>query len=296
MLDAAKALFGGGGDAQAVVDARLDRTLVAVLVGAAVALSGAALQGLTRNPLADPGILGINAGAALAVVIGLTAGIAGSQLSFIALALVGGALAAVAVYTIASAGHGGAGPITLALTGAAVTAGSTSITAAMLMRDQGALDVYRFWQVGSVGGRDPGNLLVTVPFLLLGAVVVLLSARTLNALALGDDLARSLGQRVLVVRLVIAIGAVLLASTATSIAGPIAFVGLVVPHFVRTLCGPDHTRLLPVTAVLGATMLTLADVIGRVIAPPGEVSAGILTALVGVPALIVLLRRKVVTL
>lgn len=294
--DALGAVFGRGGDTAAIVDARIDRTIVAVLVGAAVALSGAALQGLTRNPLADPGILGVNAGASLSVVAGLTAGIAGSQLSFIGLAMLGGATAAVVVYAIASAGRGGAAPITLALTGAAVTAGCTSITAAMLMRDQGALDVYRFWQVGSVGGRDPGNLPITLPFLAIGALVVLLSARTLNTLALGDDLASSLGQRVLLVRLVVAIGAVMLATTATSIAGPIAFVGLVVPHLVRMVVGPDHARLLPLSAVLGAAMLTLADVIGRVIAPPGEVSAGILTALVGVPALIVLLRRKVVTL
>ena len=236
--DALGAVFGRGGDTAAIVDARIDRTIVAVLVGAAVALSGAALQGLTRNPLADPGILGVNAGASLAVVAGLTAGIAGSQLSFIGLAMLGGATAAVVVYAIASAGRGGAAPITLALTGAAVTAGCTSITAAMLMRDQGALDVYRFWQVGSVGGRDPGNLPITLPFLAIGALVVLLSARTLNTLALGDDLASSLGQRVLLVRLVVAIGAVMLATTATSIAGPIAFVGLVVPTWCEWSSAP----------------------------------------------------------
>lgn len=294
--DALGALLGQNNDASAVVDARLDRTVVALLVGAAVALSGASLQGLTRNPLADPGLLGVNAGASLAVVTGLTLGIAGSQWSFIALALLGGSIAAALVYAIASAGVGGSTPITLALTGAAVTAGCTSLTASMLMRDQGALDVFRFWQVGSVGGRDLDNLPVTLPFLILGAAIVFASARTLNALALGDDLARSLGQRVLLVRLLIATGAVLLACTATSIAGPIAFVGLVVPHLVRFVVGPDHSKLLPLSALAGATMLLLADVIGRVIAPPGEVSAGILTALVGVPALLVLLRRKVVTL
>ncbi len=296
VLEALRAIFGGAGDAAAVVDARLDRTLVAAVVGAAVALSGAAMQGLTRNPLADPGLLGVNAGASLAVVIGLTTGVAGGQLSFVLLALIGGALAAATVYAIASAGPGGAGPVTLALTGAAVTAGCSSITAALLMRDQGALDVYRFWQVGSVGGREISNLFLALPFLVLGAVVVLGGARTLNALSLGDDLARSLGQRVLLVRLVIAVGAVLLACTATSLAGPIAFIGLIVPHLVRGLVGPDHARLLPLCVLLGASMLILADVLGRVLARPGEVPAGILTALVGVPVLVVLLRRKVVAL
>lgn len=296
MLDALHAFFTGTGDAAAVVDARATRTLVAVVVGASVAVSGAALQGLTRNPLADPGLLGVNAGASLAVVIGLTAGFAGNQLSFVLLALLGGALAAFAVYAIASAAYGGAGPITLALTGAAVTAGCSSITAALLMRDQGALEVYRFWQVGSVGGRESANLLLTLPFLAVGALIVVASARTLNALSLGDDLARALGRRVALVRITVAAGAVLLACTATSIAGPIAFVGLVVPHVVRGFAGPDHTRLLPLCALGGAVMLTLADVIGRVVARPGELPAGILTALVGVPALIVLLRRKVVTL
>lgn len=295
VADVLRTIFGGG-DAQAIVDARLDRTVIGLLVGAAVALSGAALQGLTRNPLADPGILGVNAGASLAVVTGLTLGIAGSQLSFVLLALVGGAVAAFTGYAIASVGAGGASPISLALTGAAITAGCTSVTAAMLMRNQGALDVFRFWQVGSVGGRDMSNLLVTLPFLLVGAVVVLSCARTLNALALGDDLARALGQRVLAVRVAIAAGAVLLACAATSIAGPIAFVGLVVPHLVRMACGPDHSRLLPLSALLGAAMVVLADVIGRVINRPGELPAGILTALVGVPVLLVLLRRKVVAL
>jgi iron complex transport system permease protein len=296
MLDALHALFTGTGDAAAVVDARGTRTLVAVVVGASVAVSGAALQGLTRNPLADPGLLGVNAGASLAVVIGLTTGLAGNQLSFVLLALLGGSLAAFVVYAIASAAYGGAGPITLALTGAAVTAGCSSVTAALLMRDQGALDVFRFWQVGSVGGRERANLFVVLPFLLVGALVVFSSTRTLNALALGDDLARALGGRVALARLTVAAGAVLLACAATSIAGPIAFVGLLVPHLVRGFVGPDHARLLPLSALGGATMLTLADVAGRVVARPGELPAGILTALVGVPALIVLLRRKVVTL
>lgn len=291
-VEVIKAIFGSSTpEVQAIVQSRETRTLVGVIVGIAIAMSGAAMQGITRNPLADPGILGVDSGAALAVVIGLTTGIAGSQLSFVLLALVGASITAALVYLIASAGARGPDPITMTLAGAAIGAAATGLIAGLLITHQEALDVYRFWSVGSVGGRDLSTLPATLPFLIMGALIVLAGAPALNALALGDEMATTLGHHVLRTRALIALGAVLLAAGATSIAGPIAFVGLVIPHFARILRGPDYKSVLPLCVLLGPVLLLLADVIGRIIQPPGEVSAGILTAAVGVPVLIYLVRR-----
>lgn len=295
-VDVLAALTGQATPHAAVVEARVGRTIVGLVVGAAVALSGAAMQSLTRNPLADPGLTGINAGAALAIVVGIVTGTAAGQLGYLVLALVGGSCAALLWYGVAALTRGGASPITLALTGAAVTAGCTSVTSGLLMGNQRALDMFRFWQVGSVGGRDLSVLPPTLPLLLVGGLLTLACSRALDALALGDDLAAALGRRVWLIRLLVAGGAVMLAAAATSIAGPIAFIGLVVPHLARGLAGRGAMRSGTVSAVLGAALLLLADVLGRVVAPPGEVSAGILTAVLGVPALAVLLRRGTVTL
>lgn len=291
-IEVIKAVFGGSTpEVQAIVQSRESRTLIGVIVGASIALSGAAMQGITRNPLADPGLLGVDSGAALAVVIGLVTGVTSGQLSFVLLALLGGCIAAVLVYLIASAGARGPDPITMTLAGAAIAAAASGLIAGLLITHQQALDVYRFWSVGSVGGRDLGVLPATLPFLIAGALIVLLGAPALNALALGDEMATTLGHNVLRSRAIIALGAVLLAAGATSIAGPIAFVGLVIPHFARILRGPDYKAILPLCVILGPVLLLLADVVGRVIQPPGEVSAGILTAIVGVPVLIYLVRR-----
>ncbi|MFC6712506.1 FecCD family ABC transporter permease [Branchiibius cervicis] len=268
-IEVVKAVFGGSTpEVQAIVQSRESRTLIGIIVGIAIALSGAAMQGITRNPLADPGLLGVDSGAALAVVIGLTTGVATSQLSFVLLALLGGAVAAVLVYLIASAGARGPDPITMTLAGAAMAAAASGLIAGLLITHQQALDVYRFWSVGSVGGRDLSVLPTTLPFLIVGLLIVLAGAPALNALALGDEMATTLGHNVLRARALIALGAVLLAAGATSIAGPIAFVGLVIPHFARILRGPDYRSILPLCIVLGPVLLLLADVIGRVIQPP----------------------------
>ena len=285
-------LFGGGaGMDDAIARARGVRTLLGIVVGGCVGLGGAAMQGLTRNPLADPGILGVNSGAALAVVGGLVFLDIGSQLGFVLLALAGGLLAAAVVYAVASLGPGGGQPVTMALAGAGVTAGASSLIAGALVGSRSALDVYRFWQVGSVAGRDVTIIPTTLPFLLIGLVLVLPSGSILNALALGDDVARGLGQRVLLARAAVAFGAVLLCAVATSLAGPIAFVGLVVPHLVRLLVGIDQRRILLGSLLGGPVLLLLADTLGRVVAPPSEVSAGIMTAVLGAPALVLLIRR-----
>jgi iron complex transport system permease protein len=268
------------------------RTVVALLVGLGLGLAGALMQGLTRNPLADPGILGVSAGAALAVVLGIAVLGVGSLAGHVWLALVGAAVASVTVYALGAMGRDGATPVKLALAGAAVTAFLMSLTTTLLLLDSATLDQYRFWAVGSVAGRDMSVATQVAPFILVGAVVALLAGRSLNALALGDDVARSLGARVGLSRVVVAVAVVLLVGAATAAAGPIAFVGLVVPHVARALTGPDYRWVLAWSAVLAPSLLLASDVLGRVLARPGELQVGIVTAFVGAPVFIALVRRR----
>lgn len=275
----------------AVVIARIPRTVLGLLAGAALGLAGAAMQGVARNPLADPGILGLNAGAALAVVVGIYVFGVGSLTGYIWFAFIGAASAAVVVYAIASRGRDGATPVKLALAGAALSAGLFSLMNVILVSSQDTLDRFRFWQVGSIGGRDWSVLLPALPFLTVGAVIVMASGRILNSLALGDDIARGLGQNVALSRGVIGLGIVLLCGSATALAGPIGFLGLVIPHAVRSLTGPDYRWVLPFSMISAPILLIIADVIGRVVLLPGEVPAGIMTALVGAPVFVWLIRR-----
>lgn len=277
---------------QVVVATRLQRTLAGLAVGIALALAGTGLQGMTRNPLADPGILGLNAGAAAAVAAGVYWLSFGSVTQYMLAGFVGAALAAVVVYALAAATRTGATPVTLSIAGAAVTAGLGSLVSALVILDQGALDRMRAWQVGALGARDLGDLAAVAPALILGALIVLGAGRALNALALGDDAAAGLGVHVTRTRVVLGAGVVLLVGAAVSLAGPIGFLGLVVPHAVRLIVGPDHRRVLPLALVLGPVVLLLADVAGRVIAPPAEVQVGVMTALIGVPVFLVLLRAR----
>ena len=275
----------------AVVHARIPRTVLGLLAGGALGLAGAAMQGVARNPLADPGIIGVNAGAALAVVTGIYVFGVASFAGYVWFAFLGAAAAAVVVYLIASLGRDGATPVKLALAGAALSAGLSSLMNVVLVSSQDTLDRFRFWQVGGIAGRDWSVLLPGLPFLASGALIVLLSGRTLNGLALGDDIARGLGQRVGLSRAVVALGVVLLCGTATALAGPIGFVGLVVPHAVRFLAGPDYRWILPFSLVAAPVLLLGADILGRVVLLPGEVPAGIMTALIGAPVFVWLIRR-----
>jgi iron complex transport system permease protein len=275
----------------AVVHARIPRTVLGLLAGGALGLAGAAMQGVARNPLADPGIIGVNAGAALAVVTGIYVFGVTSLAGYIWFAFVGAAAAAAVVYLIASLGRDGATPVKLALAGAALSAGLYSLMNVILVSSRDTLDRFRFWQVGGIAGRDWAVVLPGLPFLAVGALIVLSTGRVLNSLALGDDIARSLGQRVGPARGLTALGIVLLCGSATALAGPIGFVGLVIPHAVRFLTGPDYRWILPFSLVLAPALLLAADVIGRVILLPGEVPAGIMTALVGAPVFVWLVRR-----
>lgn len=286
----------GGSDVGAVLAARGDRTVLGLLVGAGVAASGTALQGLTRNPLADPGILGINAGASLSVVLGITFFGLGSLLGYVGFALLGAVVAALVVgvlATLGARGVGGSGPSPLSMTmaGLVFTAMTTSVASAVLVAHTQSLDVYRFWQVGSVSGRDLSSIIPTLPLFIVGFAVLLLSGGKLDLLAMGDSLARGLGAKPERLRLIIGAAAVLLAGVCTAISGPIAFVGLVASHILRPIVGTSYRILLPLSALVGGGIVILADTLGRVISPPGEVQAGILTAVFGCPALLWVIAR-----
>nr|WP_035769198.1 iron chelate uptake ABC transporter family permease subunit [Arthrobacter castelli] len=276
----------------AVVRARIPRTITGLCVGIALGLAGAAMQGVARNPLADPGILGVNSGAALAVVFAIYFLGVTNLTGYIWFAFLGAAVAAIIVYAIASLGREGATPVKLALAGAALSAGLASLMNAVLVSSKKTLDEFRFWQVGSISGRDWDLILPVIPFLAAGVVITMFTGRILNGLSLGDDVARGLGQKVGLTRAITAVGIVILCGGATAMAGPIAFVGLVIPHMVRTICGPDYRWILPFSAVAAPLLVIGADVVGRVILPPSEIPAGIMTALVGAPVFIWLVRRR----
>ncbi|MEU4190401.1 iron chelate uptake ABC transporter family permease subunit [Kribbella sp. NPDC026611] len=271
---------------------RVPRTLIGLMVGAALGLSGALMQGVTRNPLADPGILGVNGGAALFVVGGIYWLGLSTLTAYVWLAFAGAAAASVAVYLLGSLGREGATPVKLALAGAALTAMLGSLTTALLIGDVDTFDQFRFWSVGSFAGRGPDVAAQVAPFILVGIVLALLSGRVLNALSLGDDVAKSLGQRVGLARLFVAVVVVLLCGAATAAAGPIGFIGLTIPHVARLVTGPDYRWILPYSMLLAPILLLGSDVIGRVVALPGELQVGIVTAVIGAPFFIVLIRRR----
>lgn len=284
-------LNGNGADQQIVRELRVPRTLIGLIAGLALGLAGALMQGVSRNPIADPGLLGLNAGAAFAVVLAITWFGVTSPSEYVWFAFVGGAVAAAIVYGLGSFGYDGGSPIKLTLIGAALTAIVSSMTVLMLLSETSLFAQFRFWQVGSLAGRDLGAVKMLMPFLLVGVALAFHSSRSLNLLALGEDLARGLGQRVWLARLMCLVAVVLLSGTATALAGPIVFIGLVAPHVARYLSGPDYRWILVYTAFVGPTILLLADVVGRFVVQPGELEAGLAVAVVGAPLMILLVRR-----
>ncbi|QQC47232.1 iron ABC transporter permease [Corynebacterium bovis] len=284
-------------DLRVIAELRVPRTLIALVVGAALGVAGALIQGHTRNPLADPGILGVSSGAALAVVgsfalFGVTGAVATSVWAF------GGAVVATAlVFALASIGNGQVNPLTLILGGAALSAVLGSVTSSLVLTDDNNLDRMRFWTVGSVAGRDLTVFWGVLPFIVVGLVLALATGPQLNLLNLGDDVASALGVDTGRARVGGMLLISLLAGAATAAAGPVGFIGLVVPHIVRAVTGPDYRWILPYSALAGSVLILFADVVGRVIARPGELQVGIVLAFVGAPFFIVLIsRRKVVSI
>ncbi|MDT9591527.1 iron chelate uptake ABC transporter family permease subunit [Nocardioides zeae] len=275
-----------------ITEVRVPRTLLGLLVGAALGAAGALMQALTRNPLADPGILGVNAGAALAVSLAVAIFGLVEVRDHLAWAFGGALLGTVLVYAIASRGRGGATPVRLTLVGTALSAVFIGLSQSLTLVDPTVFDRMRFWNVGSVTDRPAGTIGAVLPFVVAGLLLALVSTRALNALALGDEVARSVGVPLRTTRAVGVLAVVLLCGSATAAAGPIAFVGLMVPHAVRWLTGPDQRWVVPYALVLAPALVLLADVVGRLMVWPAEVQVGVVTPLLGAPVLVAMVRRS----
>ncbi|WP_099469694.1 FecCD family ABC transporter permease [Konateibacter massiliensis] len=274
-----------------VVQARIPRTVFGMVAGGALGVSGALMQSITRNPIADPSILGVNTGASLFVVCGIAFFHINLPQQYIWLALVGGSLAAIFVYGIASMGSGGPTPIKLALAGAATSMALSSLVSTVMLPKTSVMDEFRFWQVGSIGGTGWGDISIMAPYLIVGFILAVCLIPSLNCLALGDEMAAGLGINTKLVRGLGALAGVVLCGATTALAGPIGFVGLMVPHLIRFIFGPDLKYIIPLSAIGGACLLTVSDVIGRVIGSPGELEVGIVTAFLGAPFFIFIARK-----
>lgn len=285
--------FDGSYEHLVIQTVRLPRVLIAILVGSALAVSGALMQGLTRNPLADPGILGIESGAALAVVATIFI-FGSSSLSVLTIvAFLGAGVTATLVYFLGSLGRGGATPLNLTVAGAALTALISSLTTAVLIVSQRTLEEIRFWLAGSLAGRDSNMLLQALPFVMVGLVVAFALGRQITTMSLGEDVAKGLGQKTAWIKIITAVSVVLLAGSSVALAGPIGFIGLVVPHMVKFYIKADYRWILPYSAVLGAILLLVADIAARLLLKPQELPVGVMTALIGAPFFVYLAKSKV---
>ncbi|MGW1148909.1 FecCD family ABC transporter permease [Streptomyces sp. NPDC002454] len=275
-----------------VRDLRLPRTWLGLVAGAALGVAGALMQGHTRNPIADPVVLGISAGAGMCVVAAVfLLGVSGLH-GYVWFGFLGAAAASLLVHSVGRLARGGATPVTLALAGAAAHALFTALTAGMVLIDRQALEVYRFWTVGTVSGRPVELVVQMLPFILVGLALAATNAGGLNALSLGEDVARSLGLRVGLTRAVGMTAITVLTGTAVAVCGPIGFAGLVSTHIARYFTGPDYRWILVYSGLLGASLVVLADTLGRLVARPGELQVGIMLALIGAPVFIYLVSRR----
>lgn len=277
-----------------VIRKRIPRTFFGLLCGAGLGVSGILMQAVTRNPIADPSILGVNTGASVFVVCGIAFLHISAPGEYILFALTGSMLTSILVYGIGSMGAGGATPMKLVLAGAATSAALSCITSAVMIPRSYVIDEYRFWQVGSIGAGTWNYVCLLAPFMIVGIIMALALAPALNAMALGDESATSLGVRTGIVRICAALTGVILCGSATALAGPIGFIGLLAPHLVRLFVGSDLRYTIPLSAMTGAVILTISDVIGRMLSYPGELEVGVVTAFVGAPILIyTAMRAKV---
>lgn len=280
-----------------VIKQRMIRTVFSLLCGGALGIAGALMQAVTRNPIADPSILGVNTGASLFVVAGIAFLNIRSANEYILMACLGAAVTALFVLAVGSLGHGGPTAVKLVLAGAATSAALSSLVSAIMIPRSNVMDQVRRWQVGSVGGTSWSDIVTFSPFFIFGILIAVLTAPALNALALGDETATGLGVRTGLLRVTSSLAAVVLCGTVTALAGPIGFVGLLATHLVRLMIGPDQRYLIPMSALTGAIVLTGSDVIGRILGRPGELEVAVVTAFVGAPILILLaMRSKVRTL
>lgn len=287
--------YDGSADHVVVQDLRLLRTATGLLVGISLGLSGAMIQALTRNPLADPGILGVNAGAGFAVVVGVAVfGVVDIQ-GYIWFAFAGAVASTVAVYLIGSAGRVHATPLRLTLAGVALGAVLGGISAGITLLLPNVFDSMRVWNAGTLSNRTWDMAGTVTPVILAGVLLAVLMARPLNSMALGEDLARSLGTDINRTRIGVIVAVTLLCGAATAAAGPIGFIGLMIPHVARWIVGPDQRWIMAYTMVMAPALLLGSDIVGRLIVQPAELQVGIVTAFIGAPVLIFLIRRRKVS-
>ncbi|MGB6298761.1 MAG: iron ABC transporter permease [Rivularia sp. (in: cyanobacteria)] len=285
--------FNGSREHLIIRTVRLPRSLLAMIVGASISTAGAIMQGITRNPLADPGILGINAGAAFAVVMAIFLFGASSPSFYVWCAFAGAGITAVSVYFLASLGRSGITPLNLTIAGAAISAFLASLTTGILIVSQSTLEEIRFWLAGSLAGADTSLILQILPYVCIGMVLTLIISKQITILSLGEDIAKGLGQQTASVKILAAVCVLLLDGSAIAVAGAIGFIGLVVPHIVRFIVGLDYRWILPYSALFGAILLLASDIAARLIIKPQEIPVGIMTALVGAPFFIYLAKTKV---
>lgn len=285
--------FDGSREHLIIRTVRLPRSLLAMIVGASISTAGAIMQGITRNPLADPGILGINAGAAFAVVMAIFLFGASSPSFYVWCAFAGAGITAVSVYFLASLGCSGITPLNLTIAGAAISAFLASLTTGILIVSQSTLEEIRFWLAGSLAGADTSLILQILPYVCIGMVLTLIISKQITILSLGEDIAKGLGQQTAWVKILAAVCVLLLDGSAIAVAGAIGFIGLVVPHIVRFIVGLDYRWILPYSALFGAILLLASDIAARLIIKPQEIPVGIMTALVGAPFFIYLAKTKV---
>lgn len=274
-----------------IVQTRIPRTIFGIIAGASLSISGVLMQSITRNPIADPSILGVNAGASLFIVAGIAFFNIQSKFSYIGLSFVGAMLTALIVYKLASVGYGGPTPIKLAISGSATSIALSSIISLIVMPDSSVMTTYRFWQIGSIGGTNYDDIKLILPITILAIIVSICISGNLNTLLLSEETAIALGLNVNRTRAIAAICGVLLCATTTALAGPISFIGLMVPHFIRMVVGSNHIPLIICSGIYGSSVLIISDVLGRILGRPGELESGIMTALIGAPVFIFIIRK-----
>ena len=276
---------------QAIILQRIPRTIFGILAGGALGISGALMQSITRNPIADPSILGVNTGASLFVVAGIAFFNITVAYQYIWLAIIGAGVTAVFVYSVASMGKDGATPLKLALSGSAVSIVLGSLVSTIMLPNNRVMEAFRFWQVGSIGSATWESIMLISPFLIVGFIISMFISGYLNNLALGDEAATALGTNVVMTRTIGALSSVLLCGATTALAGPIGFVGLIIPHIIRLIFGSEMSKMLPLSFLGSAILMLVSDIIGRVISLPGETEVGIVTAVIGAPVFILAIRK-----